>query len=109
MIINCPENKPCHWQSLPSQKTLGTKGFTTSKAVEFSDFKIRELCFSDNYEADHWCEKGHIIHVVEGELIIEFDNGSQDAVKAGNSYVIGDNGSSHKVKTTKETKVIIID
>jgi len=109
MNIKILENIPIDWDKIPSEKINGTSGFVISKMVEFNYIRIRLLHFSENYEADHWCDKGHIIFVVFGELVIEYKDNTHQKILTNNSVILGDNILSHKVITEIETKVFIID
>lgn len=109
MDINLKENTAVRWDKLPAEQSMGLTGFVTAKTATFPTFRIRQLIFSENYEADHWCNKGHIIFVVSGELIVEQQNGASIKVSARHSLVLGDNTASHKVKTEVETTVLIVD
>ena len=51
--------------------------------------------------ADHWCQKGHIVHCLEGEFVSEMENGEQFILKQGMSYIVSDEVSSHR-STTKD-------
>ena len=34
---------------------------------------MRLVEYSKDYCADHWCQKGHIVHCLEGEFITELE------------------------------------
>lgn len=97
------------WETIAAQKTNGISGFVMVRVVELATFKIRQLSFSPNYEADHWCQKGHIIHVQKGELIIEYKNNTMVKIPELQSLILGDGLSWHKARTVKEAEVLIID
>ena len=109
MLIPNIENTVINWDQVPSERVNGITGFVDSKSVMFTSFSIRRLHFSKNYEADHWCEKGHLIFVISGELIIEQKNDKLMKVQEGNSLVLGDDVSLHKAKTEMPSVIIIID
>lgn len=109
MDIKILENISINWELSQAEKSLGTSGFVFSKSVDLGTIRMRQLSFSENYEADHWCEKGHIIHVLAGELIIEYQDGSQVTIPTGQSLILGDSISLHKAKTESESTVLIID
>lgn len=109
MEINILENVAIDWDDIPFEKATGMTGFVTAKTVKLPTFSIRQLSFSEGYEADHWCEKGHIIYVQSGTLIIAYNNGTHATIPAGSSLILGDNLSSHKAKTEVETQILIID
>lgn len=109
MNIQALENIAIDWESIPAEKAEGMTGFVHSKTLEFPGFKIRQLVFSENYEADQWCEKGHIIFVLSGELIIEQKDQATLKVRKDHSLVLGDGISSHKARTETQATVLIID
>lgn len=109
MDINILKDQLINWESVPDETFSGVSGFVVSKAVTFENFRIRQLSFSENYEADHWCEKGHVIYVIDGELLIEYKDQPSVFVSKGSSLILGDNISWHKAKTRITTLVLIID
>jgi hypothetical protein len=97
------------WKRIPKTKLKGEKGTVISKTIHYPGFKIRIVEYSDEYLADHWCRKGHIVHCLEGELINEHENGDKFILKKGMTYVVSDGMSSHRSKTKKKVKLLIID
>lgn len=71
--------------------------------------RIRLVEYSKNYVADHWCQKGHIVHCLEGEVINEQEDGTSSVLKPGMSYVVSDDLSSHRSVTKDGVKLMIID
>jgi len=71
--------------------------------------RIRIVEYSKDFVLDHWCEKGHIVHCLEGEFIIELNNGEKSIFSKGMSFVVSDELSSHRIGTTKGVKLLIID
>jgi quercetin dioxygenase-like cupin family protein len=59
--------------------------------------------------ADHWCQKGHIVHCLEGEFVSELDNGEDFLLEKGMTYVVSDDLSSHRSITKNGVKLLIID
>ena len=57
----------------------------------------------------HWCEKGHIVHCLEGEVTNEQKEGTYSILTPGMSYVVSDDLSSHRSVTTNGVKLMIID
>lgn len=109
MTINLPQNIAINWDIVPEEKSCGLTGSVISQTVSHPPISIRRLRFWANYEADHWCDKGHIIFVISGELIVEYIDGSSVSVAAGNSLLLGDHVLSHKARTEIETQVLIVD
>ena len=47
--------------------------------------------YTPGYLADHWCQKGHVLLVLEGELHTELADGRTVVLKQGQSYQVADN------------------
>lgn len=103
------ENVAINWEEIQAEKIEGETGYVITKTKEIGDMKIRHNEYSAGFKADHWCEKGHILLVLNGVLIIEFKDGTSVDVTKGNSYVLGDNVQAHKAVTLSETEVFIVD
>ena len=65
--------------------------------------------YSENYLADHWCSKGHILLCLEGELHTELDDGRTFTLTAGMSYEVADQAEAHRSSTSKGAKLFIVD
>lgn len=66
--------------------------------------------YSAGYLADHWCHKGHIIHVLAGQLIVEHEDGIEFVLDAGMTYhVADDEGSPHRARSITGATVFIVD
>lgn len=97
------------WSSIPKTEYLGERGTATWQTLQFSGLRIRIVEYSKGYLADHWCEKGHIVHCLEGEFTSELQNGESHVLTAGMSYVVSDDVSSHRSITANGVKLLIID
>lgn len=71
--------------------------------------RIRMVEYSENYLADHWCQKGHIVHCLEGSFISELKNGEKFILSKGMTYVVSDDLSSHRSISSDCVKLLIID
>jgi len=97
------------WDDLVSEKLLGETGFSIIKTKQMSHIRIRQVEHSVNYLADHWCDKGHVVIISEGELTIEHKDGSIHKLTKGMVYLVGDNSSSHQARSEKGAVVFIVD
>lgn len=97
------------WQNIPSEQAKGKSGFTISKTQMMGEIKIRLVEYSPNYTADHWCDKGHILFVLEGELEIHYQNETSHLVEKGMTYLVGDDSMAHMAVSNEGAKVLIID
>ncbi|HQR43999.1 MAG TPA: DHCW motif cupin fold protein [Gemmatales bacterium] len=97
------------WDQVPSERHEGTTGYATWKVLHFGDIRVREVVYSPGYLADHWCEKGHIIYCLEGEMTTELEDGRKFVLGPGMSYQVGDMASRHRTFSAKGVKLFIVD
>src|SRR5688572_4104969 len=84
------------WYSIPKTEHKGETGTATWRTVEFKGLRIRMVEYTPGYLADHWCQKGHIVHCLEGEFVSELSTGEKIRLRKGESYVVSDEMSSHR-------------
>ncbi len=97
------------WSLIEKTVYSGATGIATWQTIQFEGLRIRLVTYSKDYLADHWCEKGHIVHCLEGEFISELVGGEQIKLSKGETYVVSDNMSSHRSMTKAGVKLLIID
>jgi hypothetical protein len=71
--------------------------------------RVRLVEYSAGYLADHWCQKGHIVHCLDGEFVSELQNGEAFSLTKGMTYIVSDNMSSHRSFSKSGVKLLIID
>ncbi len=98
-----------NWNRLRAQEQSGESGKSLSRVFDLPGFRIRKVNYSAGYLADHWCEKGHIVHCLEGEFITEMKGGEKMLLSAGDTYVVSDGLSSHRSFSENGVKLLIID
>ena len=97
------------WTSIERVEHHGETGVAYWQTMEFPGLRVRLVEYSRGYQADHWCEKGHIVHCLEGSLISTLKTGEQFLLSKGMSYVVSDNLSSHLSTTLDGVRLLIID
>jgi hypothetical protein len=97
------------WSVIPKTEYKGETGSAFWQTLEFQGLRIRIVEYSVGYLADHWCQKGHIVHCLDGEFISELQNGGEVMLTKGMTYVVSDEMSSHRSKTPHGVKLLIID
>ncbi len=97
------------WVNVPKEYHSGETGTAIWQSIHYLDFRIRIVEYSANYKANHWCQKGHIVHCLEGEFITEHQNGTQYILKKGMTYVVSDDLSSHRSLSENGVRLLIID
>jgi len=71
---------------------------------------MRVVEYSPGYVADHWCDRGHVIYVLEGTLETELKDGRRFSFAAGSGYTVSDFGDpAHRSSTMTGTKLFIVD
>ncbi len=75
-----------------------------------NQIRVRMVEYSPGYLADHWCQKGHVLFCMEGELETMLEDGRKFILNAGmRSYQVGDNAESHQSRTITGAKLFIVD
>ena len=97
------------WNVVPKTEYKGETGLAWWQTVQFPGLRIRIVEYSSGYLADHWCQKGHIVHCLEGEFVSELQNGEEFVLTKGMTYVVSDEFSSHRSVSKNGVKVMIID
>jgi hypothetical protein len=97
------------WTTIPKIEYKGETGTAFWQTVQFHGLRVRIVEYSKGYIADHWCQKGHIVHCLEGEFTSELLNGEKFILKKGMTYVVSDDLSSHRSISGGGVKVMIID
>ena len=99
------------WNKIPVTEHKGDTGVAYWQTLQFGNLRIRMVEYSKNYKADHWCEKGHIIYCIEGEMTTELSSNSGQEFKMtkGMTYQVSDDLSSHRTYSKDGVKLFIID
>ena len=97
------------WSKVPKTEHKGETGTAYWQTIQLHGLRVRIVEYSRGYIADHWCQKGHIVHCLEGELTSEFEDGSSSILKKGMTYIVSDELSSHRSVAASKVKILIID
>ena len=97
------------WSLIPKTDHQGETGIAYWQTKQYKGLRIRIVEYSAGYVADHWCQKGHIVHCLAGEFISELQDGECFALTAGMTYVVSDDLSSHRSVTKEGVQLMIID
>ena len=101
--------KAIDWTSVEKTEHKGETGIAYWQTLQFDNIRIRFVEYSENYLADHWCQKGHIVHCLEGEFISELESGEKFILAKGMTYIVSDGLSSHRSISNSGVKLLIID
>jgi hypothetical protein len=97
------------WTSVERIEYKGETGVAFWQTIQFAGLRIRLVEYSNEYFADHWCQKGHIVHCLEGEFISELKTGEKIKMTKGETYIVSDELSSHRSISENGVKLLIID
>jgi quercetin dioxygenase-like cupin family protein len=97
------------WTSIEKVEFKGETGAALWQTVQFGGLRIRLVEYLKGYLADHWCQKGHIVHCLEGEFITELSTGAKFKLKKGETYVVSDELSSHRSVSENGVRLLIVD
>ena len=98
------------WNAIEPTTHPGETGHALWRTLDVGDIRIRSVEYSSGYLADHWCDRGHILYVLEGELDTELKDGRRFTLKPGMSYQVSDFGDSpHRSSTRTGAKLFIVD
>ena len=98
------------WSHISESTHPGESGTATVRSHQLGDIQLRLVVYSTNYVADHWCQKGHIVFVVAGQLVIEHQHGTTYMLTPGMTYCVADDdGSPHRVLSKNGATIFIVD
>lgn len=97
------------WSKVEKTEHPGNPGTAHWRTKQFADIRVRFVEYSPGYIADHWCTKGHVLFVIEGELHTELADGRTFTLQPGMSYQVADNAEPHRSSTRTGVKLFIVD
>lgn len=97
------------WSEIERTEHSGEKGLAYWRTRQFGELRVRMVEYTPGYLADHWCEKGHILLCLEGELHTELEDGRTFVLKPGMSYQVADGAEPHRSSTSSGAKLFIVD
>ena len=97
------------WKSIEKVEYKGETGVAYWQTMQLGGLRIRLVTYSNGYIADHWCQKGHIVHCLVGAFVSELSSGEKITLVKGDTYVVSDNLSSHRSLAEDGVQLLIID
>ena len=101
------------WSQIEPTRHAGTTGEalwrTRHVGPAENQIRVRMVEYTPGYVADHWCQKGHVLLVLEGELETTLADGRVFLLKPGMSYQVADGAEAHMSRTTIGAKLFIVD
>jgi len=97
------------WNQLEATEHAGETGMAYWRTCQFGALRVRMVEYTAGYLADHWCNKGHILLCLEGELHTELDDGRHLVMTPGMSYQVADGAEAHRSSTATGARLFIVD
>lgn len=97
------------WTNVRPVDHPGETGVATWRTIEVGNVRVRKVDYSAGYLADHWCSRGHVILVLEGQLDTELADGRRYVLTAGMTYVVADGADAHRSSTVHGARLFIVD
>jgi hypothetical protein len=97
------------WSQVPPTEHPGESGVASWRTVQADDIRVRIVDYSPGYLADHWCRKGHVLLVLEGELETALQDGRTFTLTPGVSYQVEDEAVPHRSYTRTGARLFIVD
>jgi quercetin dioxygenase-like cupin family protein len=101
------------WSTVEATRHPGETGTATWRTRHFGpgdgSIRVRMVDYSPGYASDHWCEKGHILLCLDGELTTTLKDGRIFVLKPGMSYQVADAAEPHRSSTRTGARLFIVD
>ncbi len=97
------------WQLIEPTVHPGDPGTATWRTHETGNVRARIVDYSPGYVADHWCERGHVVFVLEGELVTELRDGRTVVLGPGQTYFVADGDGAHRSRSPRGARLFIVD
>jgi len=98
------------WAYIKPVEHKGESGTSFWQTVETGNIRVRIVEYSTGFIADHYCERGHVVLVLEGALQIKLKDGQSFRLKSGMGFKVADDmNNPHTVISDSGAKVFIVD
>ena len=97
------------WSQVERTEHKGETGAAYWRTREFGGIRVRMVEYTPGYLADHWCQKGHVLLCLAGELHTELMDGRTFLLKPGMSYQVADQAEAHRSSSAIGATLFIVD
>lgn len=97
------------WSKLTPVEYPGEEGKAIWRTLEIGNLRVRMVEYTAGYVSDHWCSRGHVLLVMEGELETELKDGRKFRLRPGMSYQVANDAEPHRSSTVGGAKLFIVD
>ncbi len=98
------------WEKVKPVEHKGETGTSFWRTVETGNIRVRKVEYSEGFRLDHWCARGHVGLVLEGEFTIKLKNGNEFVLGPGQGFQVSDDDANpHWLSTRVKTTVFLVD
>ena len=97
------------WSQVPAEDHSAEAGRAIWRTQRFGEIRVRMVEYTPGYVSDHWCEKGHVLLCLAGELHTELADGRRFTLKPGTSYQVADQAEPHRSTSPMGATLFIVD
>lgn len=97
------------WSLVPAEEKSALAGKAFWRTKHFGEVRVRMVEYTPGYVSDHWCEKGHVLLCLQGELKTELKDGRTFTLSPGMSYQVADAAEPHRSSAPTGATLFIVD
>jgi hypothetical protein len=97
------------WSQVERTEHSAAAGQCFWRTQMHGDVRVRMVEYTPGYVSDHWCEKGHVLLCLSGELHTDLQDGRQFVLKPGMSYQVADGAEPHRSRAPAGATLFIVD
>jgi quercetin dioxygenase-like cupin family protein len=110
MRIDAPPLLPAHWSALAPEEHPGDSGTSHWRTLESGAVRTRLVDYAAGFRADHWCPRGHVLFVLEGEISVGLRDGRIFHLGPGSGFILPDDDANpHSATSDRGARVFIVD
>lgn len=99
-----------NWGQREKVEFKGESGTSFWQTFAMGNIRVRMVEYSPDFASDHWCPRGHVLLVLEGQLSIKLKDGQVFNLEPGMSFQAADDEvNPHFAWSEKGAKVFIVD
>ena len=98
------------WSALAAEEHPGDSGASFWRTFAAGNIRVRRVDYSPGFRSDHYCPRGHVLLVLQGELVVALKDGREFVLTAGMGFEAGDDHANpHLAYSTNGATVFIVD
>ena len=97
------------WSAVPRTEHPAQEGKAFWRTQKFGDLRVRMVEYTPGYVSDHWCQKGHILLCLQGQLHTELEDGRRFTLEPGMSYQVADQAEAHRSTAPLGATLFVVD